>query len=69
MIPNRRELGAEAIVHHIHHNSDVDAFKREVSINGNIYSVTLSSDQPEENIEFLSSKALEILKQLIKEGK
>ena len=60
---------SEAVVHHIHHNDDNEGYKREITINGSVYSISLSSNDPEENIEYLTGKSMEILKELIKEGK
>lgn len=65
----RKQNLSEAIVHHLHHRDQNDGYKREVSINGSIYSVCLSSDDPEENIEFLTKKSMEILKELLQEAK
>jgi hypothetical protein len=64
-----RKADSEAVVHHIHHKDHDDGYRREVSINGSIYSISMSSDDPKENIEYLSDKSMKILKELIKEGK
>ena len=69
MNKEKKRVIEEAIVHHIHHTPDTEGYKREVSINGNIYSVSLNSDFPDETIDFLTKRAMEILKQLIMEGK
>jgi len=58
----------EAVVHHIHHKEPTcEGHKREVSINGTTYSISLSSDDPVEDMNFLSTKCMEMLKKLIKE--
>jgi hypothetical protein len=57
---------SEAVVHYVHHR-EADA-NREVTINGSVYTVSLSSNDPEENIDYLSKKAMELLNQLRKEG-
>jgi hypothetical protein len=60
----------DAIVYNIYHKVEQDElYKREVSINGSVYTVTLSSDNPRENIDYLTEKGLFILKQLKQEGK
>ena len=69
MLEKEIKKTTEAVVHHIHHKDENEGYKREVSINGSVYSVSLSSDDPEENIDFLTGKSLKILKELIKEGK
>jgi len=59
----------EAVVHHIHYQKQTcEGYKREVSINGTTYSISLSSDDPVEDMNFLSTKCMEMLKKLIKEG-
>ena len=58
----------ETVVYHIHH-SDSESYKREVSINGSVFSVCLSTDAPDETIEYLTNKATEILKGLKEEAK
>jgi len=69
MIDKNKEYNSEAVVHHVHYNKSSEAFKRTVSINGAVYSISLSSDDPQENIEYISGKSMKILKELIKEGK
>lgn len=70
MNKTKQEEIPNAVVYNIYHKVDEEeAYKREVSINGAVYSVTLSSDNPEENIEYLTEKGLFILKQLKQEGK
>lgn len=56
------------IVHHIHHNAEEDSNNRQVSINSGTFTVTLTSNDHEENIEFLTEKAMYILGKLKKEG-
>ena len=56
-------------VHHIHHKDANNGYRREVTINGSVYSISLSSDDPDENMDFLTRKAMKILKQLIRDGK
>ena len=56
------------VVHHIHHKAEDETNGREVSINGGIFSVSLTSNDPEENIEFLTEKALYILRKLKQEA-
>lgn len=55
-----KEYADESIIHHIHHGMD-KGFSREISINGSVHSVTVQSCDPEENIEYLGKKALELL--------
>jgi hypothetical protein len=63
---NEQKLMHEQIVHYVHHQeADVN---REVTINGSVYTVSLSSNDPEENIEYLTKKAMELLNQAKKEG-
>jgi hypothetical protein len=57
------------IVHHIHHKAEEKINNREVSINSGTFTVTLASNDHEENIEFLTEKALYILGKLKQEGK
>ena len=64
-----KELGKENFVHHIHHKEEDESYRREVTINGAVYSIGLGSNDPDENMDYLTSKSMEILKQLIKEGK
>ena len=56
------------IVHHIHHKAEEDINNREVSINSGTFTVTLASNDPKENIEFLTEKALYILEKLKQEA-
>jgi len=52
----------EAVVHHVHHKEEtVDEYKREVTIQGINITVSLSSNFPKENIDFLIDKALSVL--------
>lgn len=68
MSEEEKQIDSEAVVHHIHHRSEEEIVnRRELSINGNIFSVTLTSSDPEETMEYLSKKALEILKRLKQE--
>lgn len=64
-----KRIDSEAVVHHIHHKDHDDGYRRELNINGSIYNVSLCSNDPEENMEYLSKKSMEILKQLRKEVK
>lgn len=59
----------ESVVQHYHHRDIENTFARSVSINGSVYSISLCSDDPGENMDYLTKKAMEILKQLIQEGK
>jgi len=69
MTKNKEEVIPDAVIYNIYHKAEhEELFKREVTINGSVHSVSLSSDNPKENIDYLSDKALFILKQL-KEGK
>jgi hypothetical protein len=63
-----RKADSEAVVHHIHHKDHDDGYRREVSINGSIYSISMSSDDPKENIDYLTNKGLFIIKQLKQES-
>ena len=56
------EIISEAVIHYVHHK-EADA-NREVTINGSVYSVSLSSNDPEEDIDYLTAKAIEILKEV-----
>jgi len=58
------------VVHEFHymHHVDADAKQREVSINNSVHTVTLTSSDSGEDIEFLCNKALEILRQMKQEG-
>lgn len=68
MIEETKKYSSEAVVHHIHHKTPEEtANRRELAINGSIYSVTLTSSDPGDNMEYLCKKALEILKQLKQE--
>lgn len=49
------------IMHHIHHRPEDEGYKREITITGSMYSINLSSDNPEETIIFLCETALELL--------
>lgn len=68
MSKKKEKYESEAVVHHIHH-TDESGYKRELSINGSVYSVSLSTDHPKETINFLTEKALFILKELNKGGR
>lgn len=60
----------EAVVYNIHHlNEGDELYKREIIINGSMYSVALTSHDPKESIDYLTEKCLFILKELNKEGK
>lgn len=64
------KIPPDAVVYNIYHKAEQEAlYRREVSINGSVYSVSLSSDNPKETIDYLTEKGLFILKQLNKEGK
>ena len=53
----------EAVIHHVYHNTS-DGRKREITINGATTNVSISSDDPKDTIKSLSSKALELFKQI-----
>ena len=36
----------EGVVHHIHHKEESETFRREVTINGSVYSISLGSNDP-----------------------
>ena len=58
----------DAVIYNFYYKEDQnDLFKREVNIAGLSKSVCLSSEDPEENIDILTEKALFILNKL-KEG-
>ena len=60
---------AENIVHHYHHHDAEDkGFNREITINGSIYSISISSNDPDENMDYLAKKSMNILKELIREN-
>lgn len=64
----KKNIDPDAVVYHIHHQqNDNEGYRREISINGAVYSISLCSDYPEEDIDFLAKKSMEILKQLIME--
>lgn len=70
MEKDKHNIRPDAVVYNIYHKAEQEElYKREVSINGSVYSVTLSSDNPKENIDYLTNKGLFILKQLKQEGK
>ena len=55
----------DGIIHHVHHQAeDTDQYRREVSISGATHNISLSSNDPKEDIEFLSAKALNLLKSI-----
>ena len=55
----------DGIIHHVHHQAeDTDQYRREVSITGATNTVTLASNHRKEDIEFLSAKALNLLKSI-----
>jgi hypothetical protein len=55
----------EGIVHHIHHKEDAaDEYKREVTIQGINTTVALSSNFPEENLDYLCNKALSVFNKI-----
>ena len=64
-----KDIEEEAVVHHIHHKQGDGGYKREVTINGSVYSISLNSDDLQENTDYLTDKALNIIKQLKRAGK
>jgi hypothetical protein len=64
----QRKLDSDAVVHHIHHKAEEEINSREVTINSGTFTVSLTSNESEENIEFLTDKALHILKYLKQEA-
>ena len=59
----------EGIVHHYHHKEETEGYRREIQINGAVYSIALCSNYPDENMEYLTKKALLILQELREEHK
>jgi hypothetical protein len=59
----------EGIVHHYHHKEEPDGYRRELQINGSVYSICLASNFPDENMEYLTKTAMKILQKLRDEGK
>jgi len=61
----QEEIESGAVVHHIHHKEDViDDFKREITIQGINTTVAMSTNFPEENIDFLVDKALSVFSKI-----
>jgi len=58
------QIEKEAVIHHVYHTNEDRDNNREVSINGSVYSISLSSNDAEETIDFLVDKALMILREL-----
>jgi len=57
---NEIEVG---VIHHIHHNQYddlLDEYKRELTISGAMATINISSNDPNENINFLSEKAIDL---------
>ena len=60
-----KEPKEEAIVHHLHHKTEEnDEYKREVTIQGINRTVSLSTNFPDENMDFLIKKALCVFKDI-----
>ena len=60
-----KESKEEAVVHMIHHKDlESDECKREVTIQGINRTVSLSSSFPNENMDFLVVKALQMFKDI-----
>jgi hypothetical protein len=61
---------SRAVVHEFHymHHDEADTKQREISINNSVLTISLASSDPDEDIDFLCSKALEILRQMKQEG-
>lgn len=64
-IEKQNEKGA--VIYHVYRTTEDKDNNREVSINGSVYSVSLISNNKDETIEYLTEKAIEILKR-IREG-
>jgi len=58
---DKEEIVNEQVVHYVYHNAQPKEFSREITINGSVHSVTVQSCDPDENIDYLSKKALELL--------
>jgi len=65
---DKEEIMEEAVLHHVHHYSENKDSYRELIINGNLYTVCLISNAPEENIDFLATRAMKILSDLKQGG-
>jgi len=57
------------IVHVIQHKAEEEISAREVTINSGTFTITLASNDRKETIDFLTKKALKILKQLKEEAR
>ena len=61
-----KEETPDVVIKHIHSEREPD-YLREISITSPLYSITLTSSFPEEDMEFLIEKSLFVLKKLKEE--
>ena len=54
----------ESVVHHVHHDERIDEYKREITVQGINITVTLSSNSPEEDMEYLIDRSVKILRDI-----
>jgi len=60
----KKKYDSESIVHHLHHREESDEYKREITISGVNRTVTLSTNFPDENMDYLIEKSIKILKDI-----
>lgn len=56
-------------LHYHFPKTESERYKREITIVGTVHSISLGSDDPNENIDFLTTRAINVLNQLKQEEK